>query len=85
MIARLGRWCFVHRRATLLTWIVVLLGVGALGNAIVGSAFSSKMEIPASESASGFTVLNDYFPGQGAAGRATGTIVFKAEQGVKKE
>ncbi len=82
MIARLGRWCYVHRRATLLTWIVVLIGVGALGNAVVGSAFSSKFEIPASESASGFTVLNTYFPGQGSAGRASGTIVFKAEQGV---
>ena len=81
MIARIGRWCFVHRRATLLTWIVVLLGMGAIGNAIVGPAFSSKMEIPASESASGFDVLNQYFPGQGAGGRS-GTIVFKAEQGV---
>jgi putative drug exporter of the RND superfamily len=79
MIARLGRWCFVHRRATLLTWIIVLVGVGALGNSIVGSAFSSKFEIPASESASGFEVMNEYFPGQGSAGRATGSIVFKAE------
>jgi RND superfamily putative drug exporter len=80
MIARIGRWCFVHRRATLLTWIAVLLGMGAIGNAIVGPAFSSKMEIPASESASGFDVLNQYFPGQG--GGRSGTIVFKAEQGV---
>ena len=83
MIARLGRWCYVHRRATLITWIVVLLGVGALGNSVVGSDFSSKFEIPASESASGFEVLNTYFPGQASAGRGSGTIVFKAEQGVK--
>ncbi|MBI4933426.1 MAG: MMPL family transporter [Actinobacteria bacterium] len=82
MIARIGRWCFVHRRATLLTWIVVLLGMGALGNAIIGPDFSSKMEIPASESASGFDVLDANFPGQASGGR-NGTIVFHAEQGVK--
>ncbi|MEN9645595.1 MAG: hypothetical protein RL238_2264 [Actinomycetota bacterium] len=81
MIARIGRWCYRHRRATLLTWIVVLLGVGALGNSIIGSDFSSKMEIPASESASGFDVITEYFPQQGASGRS-GSIVFKAEQGV---
>jgi RND superfamily putative drug exporter len=82
MIARIGRWCFVHRRVTLITWIVVLLGMGAIGNAIVGPAFSSKLEIPASESASGFKVLSENFPGQGSAGRANGTIVFKADAGV---
>lgn len=82
MIARLGRWCFVHRRATLLTWLVLLVGVGALGNAVVGPDYSSKMEIPASESASGFEVLNASFPGQASAGRSGGSIVFKATQGV---
>lgn len=82
MIARLGRWCFVHRRATLLTWIAILIGVGALGNTIVGPEFSSKLEIPASESATGFKVLNESFPGQGSAGRSSGSIVFKADQGV---
>jgi len=81
MIARIGRWCYRHRRATLLTWIVVLFGVGALGNSIIGSDFSSKMEIPASESASGFDVITANFPEQGAGGRS-GSIVFKAEQGV---
>ena len=81
MIARIGRWCYRHRRATLLTWIVVLFGVGALGNSIIGPDFSSQMEIPASESASGFDVISANFPEQGAAGRS-GSIVFEAEQGV---
>ena len=81
MIARIGRWCYRHRRATLLTWIVVLFGVGALGNSIIGPDFSSQMEIPASESASGFDVISANFPEQGAAGRS-GSIVFKAEQGI---
>ena len=81
MIARIGRWCYRHRRATLLTWIAVLFGVGALGNSIIGPDFSSQMEIPASESASGFDVISENFPEQGAAGRS-GSIVFKAEQGI---
>ncbi len=80
MIARLGRWCYVHRRATLAAWLISLVGVGLIA-ANVGSAFSSRFEIPASESSSGFELLEQEFPGQGA-GRQGGTIVFRAEQGV---
>ena len=80
MIARLGRWCFVHRRATLATWLLALVGIG-LVTAGVGSRYSSQFEIPASESASGFELLEEEFPGQGA-GRQGGSIVFQAEQGV---
>jgi RND superfamily putative drug exporter len=81
VIARLGRWCFRHRWHTLIAWLVALVGIGALGNVIVGPAFSSEFEIPASESASGFEVLDEYFAEQGAGGRS-GSIVFRAEQGV---
>ena len=81
MIARIGRWCFQHRRFTLVAWLVALVGFGVIGNGVVGSAFSSKFEIPASESASGFSVLAEYFPGQGASGQS-GSIVFRAPQGV---
>jgi RND superfamily putative drug exporter len=81
MIARLGRWCFQHRRTTLLAWVVALVGIGSLGNAIVGPDFSSEFEIPASESSSGFDVLAEYFPSQGAS-RQSGSIVFRADQGV---
>ena len=81
MIARLGRWCFRHRWTTLIAWIVALVGVGALGNAVVGPAFSSEFEIPASESASGFEVLDEHFAAQGASNQ-TGSIVFRAEPGV---
>ena len=37
--------------------------------------------MPASESADGFDVLEQYFPALGAGG-ASGTIVFRADQGV---
>ena len=81
MIARLGRWTFHHRRTTLIAWLVALVGFGALGNVIVGPSFSSAFEIPASESASGFDVMSEFFPQQGAS-RQSGSIVFRAEQGV---
>jgi RND superfamily putative drug exporter len=81
VIARLGRWTFHHRRTTLIAWLVALVGFGALGNVIVGPSFSSAFEIPASESASGFDVMSEFFPQQGAS-RQSGSIVFRAEQGV---
>ena len=80
MLARLGRWCFTHRRATLAAWLLALVGTAVI-TATVGSAYSSRFEIPASESASGFDLLTDEFPGQ-SAGRQGGTIVFRADQGV---
>jgi len=81
MLARLGRWCFRHRRATLVVWLVALFGVGILANVVVGPAFSSQFTIPASESASGFEVVTREFPSVGA-GSQSGTIVFRADQGV---
>ncbi|MEZ5250939.1 MAG: MMPL family transporter [Ilumatobacteraceae bacterium] len=80
MLARLGRWCFAHRRVTLAAWLLALVGTAVI-TATVGSAYSSRFEIPASESASGFDLLTDEFPGQ-SAGRQGGTIVFRAEQGI---
>lgn len=81
MIARLGRWCFQHRRSTLIAWVIALIGIGSLGNVVVGPDFSSQFEIPASESSSGFDVLADHFPSQGAS-RQSGSIVFRADQGI---
>ncbi|MFM8267798.1 MAG: MMPL family transporter, partial [Ilumatobacteraceae bacterium] len=82
MIARLGRLCFRRRRTTLAVWILALVGVGVFGNVVVGPAFSSEFEIPASESASGFDLLAEYFPDQGGSGQS-GSIVFRAEEGVE--
>ena len=81
MIARLGRWCFRHRGATLGAWLVALVGLGVFANVIVGPNFSSEFKIPASESASGFDVLRERFPDAAQGGRG-GSIVFQAEQGV---
>lgn len=82
MIARLGRWCFVHRRMTVLSWLIALVAIGSLGNSVIGSNFTSEFTIPKSESSSGFDVMNTYFPGTGASG-VSGSIVFRSDNGVK--
>ena len=82
MIARIGRWCFLHRRTTLIAWLIALVGIGAMSSNVVGSSYSSQFNIPASESASGFDVLSRFFPKQGLGDRS-GSIVFEAPQGVK--
>jgi RND superfamily putative drug exporter len=80
LLARLGRWCFDHRLAAVGLWIVALVGVfGAVGT--VGPAYEDAFDVPNSDSAEGFAVLEEHFAHLGAGGRS-GTIVFSAEQGV---
>ena len=81
MLARLARWCFVRRRATLAIWVFGLLGIGILGNLVIGSDYSSEFEIPASESATGIEVLVDGF-GEAGGGGQSASLVFRSEAGV---
>ena len=55
---------------------VVLAAAGA-----VGPAFGSGSAVPGSDSDAGFAVLEEHFPELGTGGQS-GTIVFRAEQGV---
>jgi RND superfamily putative drug exporter len=80
MLARIGRWCFRNRWVTIIAWLVGLIAVGGIAGA-VGSGFSDEMAIPSSESADGFKVIEDNF-GKDAAGFQSGSVVFKADQGV---
>jgi RND superfamily putative drug exporter len=48
---------------------------------VVGPAFGSGSTIPVSDSAAGFAVLEEHFPELGTGGQS-GTIVFRADQGV---
>ena len=76
---RLGRFCFRRRWVVLGSWLTVLVIVfGTVG--AVGSETSSSFSIPDSESKDGFDTLDEYFGGLGSG--VTGTIVFKADQGV---
>jgi RND superfamily putative drug exporter len=79
MFARLGTWCHDHRKLVLGSWVAALvLGFTLLST--VGGSFREEFNLPASESRTGFEILEDNFGGQGT--NATGTIVFRAEQGV---
>ena len=80
LLARIGAWCFDHRTAAVGVWLAALVVVFA-GAAAIGPAYDASTEIPDSESADGFDVLGRYFADLGAGG-ASGTIVFRAEQGV---
>jgi putative drug exporter of the RND superfamily len=80
MFASLGRWCFRNRRATLGVWLLSFILITVVGSAVIGSGFSSDNEIPSSESASGFDVLDEYFAEQGGSG-LSGSIVYQSDAG----
>ncbi|HYN33997.1 MAG TPA: MMPL family transporter, partial [Ilumatobacteraceae bacterium] len=80
VLARLGGWCFDHRKRAIGLWLVALAVIlGAAG--VVGSQFGAGSAVPDSDSARGFAVLQQYFPELGTGGQS-GTIVFRARQGV---
>jgi RND superfamily putative drug exporter len=80
LLARTGAWCYDHRKAAVGIWFAALIVVFAAAGAF-GAAYDASPDIPASESADGFDVLERYFPELGAGG-ASGTIVFRADQGI---
>ena len=80
LLARVGAWCFDHRRAAVGLWFAALAVVLAAAGGI-GAAYDASPDIPDSESADGFDVLEQYFAELGAGG-GSGTIVFRADQGV---
>ncbi len=79
MFARLGSWCHDHRKLVLVAWVAALIVGGAMQSA-VGTGFRDEFDMPDVESQQGFEVLEDSFGGQGTG--ITGTVVFRAEQGV---
>ncbi len=79
MYERLARWCFKNAWKVVGAWVVTFVAIGA-AVAAVGPAYDGSFEIPDSDSASGFEVIETYFGGAGAG--LPGSIVFAAEQGV---
>jgi putative drug exporter of the RND superfamily len=80
LLGRLGRWCFDHRLAAIGLWLVALVGIFTAVGA-VGPAYQDSFDVPGSDSAEGFAVLEEHFADLGAGGQS-GTIVFRADQGV---
>ncbi len=80
VLERFALFSFRRRRAVLGVWLVLLIGLGML-QGVVGSAFRTEFRLPSTESKRGFDTLKEAFPGQ-AAGGLSGTVVFRADQGV---
>jgi putative drug exporter of the RND superfamily len=80
LLARIGAWCFDHRKAAVGIWLAALIVVFGAA-ATIGASYDASTAIPDSESADGFDVLEQHFAELGAGG-GSGTIVFRADQGV---
>ena len=80
MFGKLGSWCHDRRRLVLGLWVAALVFANVIAGA-VGNGFRDEFDLPNVESEQGFDILDADFGGQGAG--QTGTIVFRAEQGVE--
>ncbi len=67
------------RRWVLGAWLLALIGFSMVSGA-VGDGFRSSFDLPNVESKQGFDVLDENFGGAGSG--VSGTIVFRADQGV---
>ena len=81
LLGRVGGWCFDHGRAAVALWLTVLVATFVAAG-VSGAAFGSSSDVPGSDSAAGIAVLEEHFPALGAGGQS-GTIVFRADQGVE--
>jgi len=73
----LARWCVNHRKVVLALWLVALVGFFGVQRA-TGTAFSSKFELPGTQSAEALNLLAKDFP---AASGGTDQIVLHATSG----
>ena len=79
MYSSLARFCYRHPWRVLAAWLLVI--VVAAGVALgLGAAYGATPTAPDSESTRGADILGAHFGNLGAT--ITGTIVFRAEQGV---
>jgi RND superfamily putative drug exporter len=80
LLARVSGWCFDHRFGAVGIWVVALVAVFT-ASGVIGPDYDGVLDIPDSDSADGFDVLERSFPGLGVGG-LQGTIVFRADQGI---
>src|ERR1044072_8628044 len=71
---RLGGWAFDHRRKVLLAWVLVL-GLVVFSAASFSGTFSTKFEVPGTESQRAQDLLHEKYPG---AGGASARVVYAA-------
>jgi RND superfamily putative drug exporter len=80
LLGRTGRWCFDHPWRAIAGWLVVLALV-VVAASTAGAAFGSTSDADGTDSGAGLAVLEQHFPELGAGG-SSGTIVFRADQGI---
>jgi RND superfamily putative drug exporter len=76
---RLGGWAFDHRRLVLAGWALVLAAVLFASSAFSGT-FSTKFEVPGTESQRAQDLLHEKYAG---AGGASARVVYEAPEGEK--
>ncbi|BEP14077.1 MMPL family transporter [Acidothermaceae bacterium B102] len=72
----LARWCIQRSRIVVGAWLALLVGLGAVLG-VAGTAFSDSTRLPASDSATAYTLLGQ--AGSQAASAKTGTIVWHTD------
>src|SRR5262249_48964891 len=80
MLGRLARTMYRRRRLVLVSWIVLLIGVFLLSNA-VGGAFHTEFKLPGTESQEAFDLLaKSSFRDR----QVQGQIVFRSDRGINE-
>ncbi|WP_112134602.1 MMPL family transporter [Glycomyces dulcitolivorans] len=74
-MSALARWCVRHRSLVLTGWIALLIGLAA-AVAGLGSGFTDVTELPDSESATAYALLDEAYPGSDTQ---SGTIVWHTD------
>ena len=77
-LQRLGRWAFDNKKKVLVGWLTVLALVVASMNTF-GDEFSSKFEVPGTESQEAQDLLAERYPG---AGGSSARVVYVAPEGM---
>jgi putative drug exporter of the RND superfamily len=77
LLHRLGRFAFRRRRLVAATWLVLLTALGG-SLAVAGTAPTSTISIPGTESQQALDALAEEFP---QASGAAGTVVLRAPEG----
>ncbi|MFL6109804.1 MAG: MMPL family transporter [Catenulispora sp.] len=75
----IARWCHRHRLVTLLAWLALIVGLGALTGA-AGTKYNDTMSIPASESSQAMDLLKSAIP---AASGDSDSVVWHTSGGAK--
>src|SRR5580693_3396051 len=80
-MSALARWCFRHRFAVIATWVLVLVGLGALAQA-VKSDYNNSFSLPGTDSTTAQQLLAKAVPAQ--AGDSD-TIVWQVSRGTVRD